>query len=81
VIFVLIISLQAGKELPDVTEVGAPPESIPQKIEPGSKARVVTLDVTRSLRDRGKEKGEDRAAISYTKVDSRSQRSGRSRWT
>jgi hypothetical protein len=82
------MSLQAGIALPDVTEVGAPPESIPQKIEPviysnnmGSKARVVTLDVTRSLRDRGKEKGEDRAAISYTKVDSRSQRSGRSRWT
>ena len=67
------MSLQAGKELPDVTEVGAPPESIPQKIEPvihstnvGSKARLVTLDVTR---DRGKEKGEDRAAISYTKMD------------
>ena len=87
-IFVLIMSIQAGKELPDVTEVGALPESIPQKIElvihstgVGSKARVVTLDVTRSLRDRGKEKGEDRAAISYTKVDSRSQRSGRSRWT
>jgi hypothetical protein len=87
VTFVLIMSLQAGKEVPDVTEVGAPPESIPQKIEPviystnvGSKARLVTLDVTRSLRDRGKRKGEDRAAILYTKVDSRSQRSDRSRW-
>lgn len=86
-IFVLIMSLQAGKELPDVAEVGTPPECIPQKIEPvihstnvGSKARIVTLDVTRSLRDRGKEKSEDRAVISYIKVDSRSQRSGRSGW-
>jgi len=29
-----MMSLQADKELPDVTEVGAPPETIPQKIEP-----------------------------------------------
>jgi len=35
----------------------------------GSKARLVTLDVARSVRDRGKEKGEDCAAISYTKMD------------
>jgi hypothetical protein len=59
--------LQAGKEVPD---------SIPQKIEPvihstnvGSNACLVAFDVTRSLRDRGKKKGEDRTAISYTKMD------------
>jgi hypothetical protein len=58
VIFVLTMSLQAGEERPDVTEVGAPPESIPQKVEPvihstdvGSKARLVTLDVARSSQE------------------------------
>jgi hypothetical protein len=82
------MSLQTDKDLPEKNEDGAPLDGIPPRLaqvvpnsNTGSEARVVTLENTRSLRDRGKEKGEDGAAISYTKVNSRSQRSGRSRWT
>jgi hypothetical protein len=70
---------QFFRQVLDVTKVGVPPESIPQKIEPVVKSANVGLkatrcypDVAHSLRDRGRgERGEDRAAISHTKADSR----------
>jgi len=42
--------------------------------------KVVALDITRSLRDRGKDKTTDRALISYSEVTPGSTRTGRSRW-
>ena len=58
---------------------GAKPSNVSDLVTPVS--QIITVDITRSLRDRGREKGEDRAAISYTKVDPGAPRTGRSRWT
>ena len=43
-------------------------------------SRVSAVDITRSLRDRGKDRLEDRALISFQSVNPRSARAGLIRW-